>query len=121
MGAEVLMGIQFASGQKVTVVNVLHVHNIKKNIVCVNLPCKSRIMVVLESNKLILSKNGICWQRMFSDEMLKLSINDMTKVFAYMVNCSLILWHECSRHVNFGSLKFSSKRGLIKRDNHKAK
>ena len=56
--------IQFAFGKKVTLVNVLHVHNIRKSLVCVDLLCKSRIKAALESNKLILSKNGVCWQGM---------------------------------------------------------
>ena len=51
--------VKMSSGKMMILTNVFHVPKIKKNLVSANLLCKSGLKVVLESNKLILSKNGI--------------------------------------------------------------
>ena len=72
-GDEVLMGnhnyakvvgkgsveLQFTSSKKILLVNVLHVPDIRKNLMSANLLNKKGFKVVLESDKLILSKNGM--------------------------------------------------------------
>jgi len=114
--------IQFTFGKKVTLVNVLYVPAMRKNLVSADLLCKSGLKAIVESNKLILSKNGVFVGKGYScDGMFKLSINNMINAFAYVVGCSLFLWHERLGHVNFRSLKFMSKYGLINCDNHEAK
>lgn len=50
--------LQFTSGKKLTLVNVLHVPKIKKNLVSTNLLCKNGIKTILESDKLIMQKMG---------------------------------------------------------------
>jgi len=114
--------LQFTSGKKVTLVNVLHVLDMRKNLVFAYLLYKSGVKAVLESDKLILSKNGVFVGKGYScDEMFKLSINNMMNASANVVGCSLFLWHERLGHVNFRSLKFLSKHGLINCENHGAK
>ncbi|GKA38548.1 zinc finger, CCHC-type containing protein [Tanacetum coccineum] len=51
--------IQFTSGKKLTLMNVLHVLNIRKNLVSGFKLCKSGIKVVIESDKMILSKANV--------------------------------------------------------------
>ena len=54
-----IVEIQFTYGKKLILTNVFHVPEIKKNLVSANLLCKKGIKVVIESNKLILLKNGM--------------------------------------------------------------
>lgn len=72
-GQEVLMGnsntakvmgketieLQFISGKKLIFVNVLHVLEIRKNLASANLLCKNDVKVIIESDNLILSKQGV--------------------------------------------------------------
>ena len=72
-GDEVLMGnhnsakvvckgsveLQFTSSKKIMLFNVLHVPDIRKNLMSANLLNKKGFKVVLEPDKLILSKNGM--------------------------------------------------------------
>uniref|UniRef100_A0A2N9H509 Reverse transcriptase Ty1/copia-type domain-containing protein n=1 Tax=Fagus sylvatica TaxID=28930 RepID=A0A2N9H509_FAGSY len=72
-GLEVLMGnhntakvlgirkveLVLNSGKKLILTNVYHVPDIKKNLVSTSLLSKNGVKVVLESDKLILSKNGV--------------------------------------------------------------
>ena len=50
--------VKMSSGKMMILTNVFHVLNIK-NLVSANLLCKSGVKALFESNKLILSKNGI--------------------------------------------------------------
>jgi len=55
------------------------------------------------------------------DGMYKLSINNINSGFAYIIESS-IFWHNRLAHLNFRSLKFMSKHGLISYNhNHSAK
>lgn len=131
-GQEVLMGnhnsakvlgkgnveLQFTSGKKLTLTNVLHVPEIRKNLVSASLICKSGIKAVFESDKLILSKNGAFVGKGYAcDGMFKLSIliNNMNNS-AYIVE-SFDVWHARLAHLNFRSLKYMSKHKLITCDN----
>uniref|UniRef100_A0A2N9EYR8 Reverse transcriptase domain-containing protein n=1 Tax=Fagus sylvatica TaxID=28930 RepID=A0A2N9EYR8_FAGSY len=72
-GLEVLMGnhntskvlgtgtveLKLSSGKKLVLTNVYHVPDIKKNLVSASLLSKNGVKAVLESDKLILSKNGV--------------------------------------------------------------
>ncbi|XP_075111769.1 uncharacterized protein LOC142181952 [Nicotiana tabacum] len=53
------IGINFTSGQKLTVLNVYHVPDIKKNLVSVALLSKKGFKIVIESDHVIVSKNGV--------------------------------------------------------------
>jgi hypothetical protein len=88
-GEEVLMGnhnsvevqgkgiveMMLTYGKKLILTNVFHVLEIKKNLVSANLLCKNGMRAVIESDKLILSKNGMFIGNGYScDGMFKLSI-----------------------------------------------
>ena len=139
-GHEVLMGnnyavkvhgkgtieIHFNSGKKLILINVLHVPEIRKNLISANLLCKGGFKTVLEPDKLILSKNGVFVGKGYAcDGMFKLSINSIINnknknISVYMVDSSINLWHSRLAHVNFRSLKFMAKNGYItyRNDNH---
>ena len=51
--------VKMSSNKMLILTNVFYVLNIKKNLVSANLLCKSGVKALFESNKLILSKNGI--------------------------------------------------------------
>jgi hypothetical protein len=51
--------LQFTSGKKLILVNVLHVPEIRKNLVSANLLCKKGVKAVIESDNLILSTQGV--------------------------------------------------------------
>ena len=104
--------LNFTSGKTLTLLNVLHVPNIRKNLVSVNLVCKRGFKVVFESDKLILSKNGMFVGKGYGcNGMFKLSINER-KVSAYIVDY-FYLWHDRLEHLNFKSIKNISKLGII--------
>ncbi|XP_073046157.1 uncharacterized protein [Primulina eburnea] len=50
--------LQFTSGKKVILMNVLHVPDVRKNLISTSLLCKKGLKAVIEAEKLILSKNG---------------------------------------------------------------
>ena len=94
--------------------NVFHVPDTKKNLVSANLLHKSGVKAVLESDKLILSKNEIFVGKGYViDVMYKLSsINKEVFGCAYIVDSSY-LWHARLGHLNFKYLKFMLKHGMI--------
>ena len=104
--------VKMSSSKMLILTNVFHVPDIKKNLVFANLLCKSGVKAVLESDKLILSKNGIFVGKGYAtDDMYKLSIIiKEVSVCAYIVDSSY-LWHTRLRHLNFKYLKFMSKHG----------
>nr|GFB17802.1 retrovirus-related Pol polyprotein from transposon TNT 1-94 [Tanacetum cinerariifolium] len=60
--------IQFTSGKKLTLMNVLHVPNIRKNLVSGFKLCKSRVKAVIESNKVILSKANVFVGKAYAED-----------------------------------------------------
>ena len=110
--------VNMSSGKMMILTNVFHVPNIKKNLMSANLLCKSGVKAgvkaILESDKLILSKNEIFVGKRYAiDDMYKLSIiNKEVSSCAYFVDSSY-LWHARLGHLNFKYLKFMSKHGMI--------
>ena len=51
--------LQFTSRKKLILQNVLHVPEIRKNLVFANLLCKKGLKAILESNKIVIFKNGV--------------------------------------------------------------
>ena len=106
--------IQFSSGKKLILTNVLHVPDVVKNLVSADILNKKGLKAVLEANKVILSKNGVFVGKGYScNGMFKLSINKNDDVSLYMVDSSYSLWHERLGHVNHKVLQSMSKNGLI--------
>lgn len=105
--------LQFTFGKTINLTNVFHVPDIRKNLVSANLLCKNGIKVVLESDKLILSKNDMFVGKGYScDGMFKLRLIKVNSSI-YIVDSSYFLWHSRLAHLNYISLKFLSKQNLI--------
>ena len=82
------MELQLTPGKKLTLKNVLHVPEIRKNLVYGFLLCKNGFKTVLESDHVVLSKNGIFVGKGYtSDGMFKLNvdgINEINDVFCLL-------------------------------------
>ena len=84
--------LQFTSGKKITLMNIFYVPEIMKNLVSVNLLCKRRLKIELESDKCIVTKSGAFVGKGYAcDEMFKLSINKVN-VSVYIAD-SFDIWH----------------------------
>ena len=111
--------LQFTSGKKLVLTNVLHVPDVVKNLMSADILNKKGLKAVLESNNVILSKNGVFVGKGYScNGMFKLSINKVNDISVYSLastssTCSYFLWHGRLGHVNHKVLKFMSKDGLI--------
>jgi len=99
-----MVELQFTSGKKLTLKNVLHVPEIRKNLVSIFLLCKNGFKTVLESDNFVLSKNGIfVGKGCISDGMFKLNldgINEINDVSVSFVDSSS-LWHARLAHLSF--------------------
>lgn len=77
-------------------INFLHVPDVRKNLVYVNLFYKGGFKTVLETNNLILYKNRVFVGKEYAcDRMFKLSvtssINNIKNVSAYIIDSSIAL------------------------------
>nr|GEW04382.1 zinc finger, CCHC-type [Tanacetum cinerariifolium] len=84
--------LRFSSRKVVSLLNVLHVSNIRKNLVSSSVLNSCHFKQVIESNKLVLSKHAF---------ISKSKLNDS------------ILWHARLGHVHFKRMQDMSKDGLI--------
>ena len=81
--------LKFTCGKKLSLLNVFHIPNLKKNFVFANLLCEKDFKVVLDSDKVVITKNGVFVGKRYTwDGMFKFSINEINNSFAYVVNCS---------------------------------
>ena len=107
-----IVELQFTSGNKLVPLNMFHVLEIRKNLLSTNLLYKKGLKVVLESDKVVISKNGVLVGKgYFCGGIFRLSINNNKNVSAYIVELSITI----SRfgHVNFNYLDYMSRHGLI--------
>lgn len=114
--------LKFTSEKIVTLMDVLHVPDIRKNLVSGTLLSKDDFKMVFEADKFILSKNCMFVGKGYvENRMFKLNIEN-ENISAYFME-SLDLWHEHLGHVNFRSIQLMVNNGLIKdcRKNHTAK
>ena len=111
--------VVFTFGKKITLVNVLYVFDIYRNLISGDLLNKPSIKVVFESSKLIFSKFGNFVGKGYSfDGMIKLCTNDnFNKVASNSASMcdsnSLSLWHNKLRHVGLSTIKMIVKCGMI--------
>jgi len=108
--------LHFTSGKKLTLKNVLHVPEIRKNLISAFLLCKNGFKMVLESDHVVLSKNGIFVGKGYIDDgMFKLNldgINEINDISVYLVDSST-LWHVRLAHLGFSSLQYMHKHGYL--------
>ncbi|KAK8264489.1 hypothetical protein V6Z12_D12G112000 [Gossypium hirsutum] len=58
-----IVELNFKSRKKLTLTNVLHVPDMRKNLVSASILCNKGFKIILESDKFVLLKGDICWKR----------------------------------------------------------
>ncbi|KAK4385414.1 hypothetical protein Sango_2665400 [Sesamum angolense] len=87
--------VQFTSGKKLLLTNVLHVPEIRKNLVSAAILSKKGLKTVIEADKLIVTKNGeFVGKGYYCDGMFKLctTMNAMNKNLIIMLMFSSVLY-----------------------------
>jgi len=86
--------LYFIFGQKLSLVNVFHVREIrKKNLVSTNLLSKKIFKIVLESDKVITTKSEMLVEKCYScNNMFKFSIYEINIIYVYMVESTFFLF-----------------------------
>ncbi|GKA45302.1 zinc finger, CCHC-type containing protein [Tanacetum coccineum] len=109
--------LRFSSGKIVSLFNVLHVLNIRKNLVSSSVLNNCGYKQVIESNKFVLSKHGVfIGFGYLSNQMFKLNMVNDNIASAFMSISKLndsILWHARLGHIHFKRMQDMSKDGLI--------
>ncbi|GKA25359.1 zinc finger, CCHC-type containing protein [Tanacetum coccineum] len=109
--------LRFSSRKIVSLFNVLHVPNIRKNLVSSSILNNCGYKQVIESNKFVLSKHGVfIGFGYLSNQMFRLNIVNDNIASAFMSTSKLndsILWHARLGHVHFKRMQDMSKDGLI--------
>jgi len=109
--------LSFSSGKVVYLFNVLHVPQIRKNLVSSSILNNCGYKQVIESDKFVLSKHGMfVGFGYLCNGMFRLNINHMNVNFAFMSTSSIndsTLWHARLGHVHFKRMQEMSKDGLI--------
>jgi hypothetical protein len=110
--------LKFTSGMIVQLKNVQHVLSIHKNLVTGTFLCTNGFNVVLESNKLIVSKSGQFIGKgydcggLFRFSLLDFNNKSVNHVCANVDDLANI-WHSRLCHINFGSMSRLSTMSLI--------
>ena len=114
------IALKMTSGKTVTLINVLHVPDVRKNLVSGSLLSKNGFKLVFVSDKFVLSKNEMCVGKGYlSDGLFELNVmtvvtkDDLNKVTSYYVLESSNIWHARLGHVNYKSIKKLMNMGLL--------
>ncbi|GJS02337.1 zinc finger, CCHC-type containing protein [Tanacetum coccineum] len=109
--------LRFSSGNIALLFNVLHVPDIRKNLVSSSILNNCGYKHVIGSNKFVLSKHGVfIGFGYLSNQMFRLNIVNDNIASAFMSTSKLndlILWHVRLGHVYFKRMQDMSKDGLI--------
>ncbi|GJW28897.1 zinc finger, CCHC-type containing protein [Tanacetum coccineum] len=109
--------LRFSSGKIVSLFNVLHVPNIRKNLVSSRVLNNCGYKQVIESNNFVLSKHGeFIGFGYLSNQMFRLNIVNDNIGSAFMSTSKLndsILWHARLGHVHYKRMQDMSMDGLI--------
>ncbi|KZV28460.1 hypothetical protein F511_03263 [Dorcoceras hygrometricum] len=105
--------LKMTSGKEVNLKNVLHVPDIRKNLVSGSLLSKAGFRLVFESDKFVLTKGGMFVGKGYQHNgLFKLNVMNVIRPEAknkinnssYLIEISN-LWHERLGHVNFNTLQ----------------
>ena len=113
---KVLLKLTF--GKVLALSDVLHVPNIRWNLVSVSLLGKTGVMILFDSDKIVLTKNdafvgkGYCNQGLFMLNVSDIINNNASSSSAYIVD-SYDIWHGRLGHVNFSYMKKMVELSLI--------
>lgn len=111
--------LKFTSGKDVTLNDVLHVPDIRKNLISGSVLTKKGFRMTFESDKFVLTKGGMYVGKgylcdgLFKANVAVIGKNAINKnVVSYLLE-STLLWHDRLGHVNFRSMKKLASLGLI--------
>ncbi|OMO89770.1 Integrase, catalytic core [Corchorus capsularis] len=110
--------LKLTSGKTLALQDVLHVPNIRANLISVSLLGKVGVKVSFESDKIVMTKNnvlvgkGYCNQGLFVLNIVNVIMNGNASSSAYMVD-SMELWHARLGHVSISYIKKMQSLGLI--------
>ncbi|GJW32216.1 zinc finger, CCHC-type containing protein [Tanacetum coccineum] len=111
--------LRFSSGKIISLFNVLHVPNIRKNLVSSSVLNNCGYKQVIESNKFVLSKHGVCIGFGYlSNQMFKLNIVNDNIGSTFMSTSKLndsIIWHARLGHVHYKRMTESRVLGAVVR------
>ena len=102
--------LKLTSGKVLALSDVLHVSDIHWNLVRISLLGKAGVMILFDSNKIVLTKNdafvgkGYCNQGLFMLNVFYIINNNASSFFAYIID-SCDIWHGRLGHVNFSYMK----------------
>ena len=109
--------LKLTSGKNLALNEVLHVPNIRANLVSIALLGKARVKVSFESDKIIMTKNnafvgkGFCNQGLFVPSIFEI-LNENVSSSAYLIDFYDI-WLARLGHVSSGYIKKMQSLGLI--------
>jgi hypothetical protein len=110
--------LKFTSRKIVQLKNVQYVPSIHKNLVSGTLLCRDGLKVVLESNKLVVSKSGqfigkgYDCRGLFHFSLLDFNNKSVNHICANVDDLASI-WHSRLYHINFGSMSRLATMSLI--------
>jgi hypothetical protein len=110
--------LKITSGKIVQLKNMQHVPTIRKNLVNISLLLRDGFKVVLESNKVVMSKHGQFIGKGYNcGGMFRLSLanfcNKSVKHICGTINNNSSVWHSHLCHLNFGLMSHLSRLRLI--------
>jgi transposase InsO family protein len=112
--------LKFTSRKTVSLKSVQHVPSIKKNLVSASMLCRDGYIVVLESNKCVVSKHGTFVGKGYDcGGMFRLSLHVVCNKIVNSINFSdeSNLWHSRFCHASFGCLMRLANLNLIPKFN----
>jgi hypothetical protein len=113
-----MVDLKFTSGKIVQLRNVQHVPSMNKNLVSGSLLCRDGFKVVLESNKVVVSKHGQFIGKGYECEgLFRFSLSDFynksVNHICGSVSDDTSVWNSCLCHINFGLMNRLSSMSLI--------
>lgn len=109
-----IVKLRFTSRKTVTLKEVLHVPDIRKNLLSRSLLSKHGFKLVFEFDKFVPTKNKLFVGKGFvNSRMFKLNvINEMSSTSTCLIK-SCELWHSRLGHIHYNKVKHMSNLGLI--------
>ncbi|CAN1310245.1 Retrovirus-related Pol polyprotein from transposon TNT 1-94 [Linum perenne] len=111
------INLKLTSGKSLSLMNVLFVPSLRRNLISASLLIKAGMKLVLEAGKLVITKNEIFVGKGYMSGGLfvietSISLNDKASPSSYLVE-SCDTWHARLGHLNSKSLKLMKKMNLL--------
>ena len=118
------VNLKLTSGKTLTLTNMLHVSDMRRNLISGALLMKAGLKLLLESDKLVITRNNEFVGKGFCNGGLVVldavcetpNIDNNTKIPSAYIAESLDLWHSRLGHLNIASVKRLKQLGMIPKD-----